>query len=58
VPYCVNFYPANDNLFVMGASDNRIHQWDCTSGEIVQVRPAPLKTVRVVTAEEMIIDRL
>jgi len=33
VPYCVKFYPVDNNLFVMGSSDNKVVQWDTTSGK-------------------------
>jgi len=36
VPYCVEFYPRDDNFFVVGTSDNKIIAYDCTTGEITQ----------------------
>jgi pre-mRNA-processing factor 17 len=34
VPYVVQFYPRDDNFFVVGCSDNKIVTYDCTTGEI------------------------
>jgi pre-mRNA-processing factor 17 len=36
VPYCVQFYPHDDNLFVVGCSDNKIVTYDATTAEITQ----------------------
>jgi pre-mRNA-processing factor 17 len=36
VPYCVAFYPHNDNFFVVGYSDNKIVTYDATTGDITQ----------------------
>ena len=36
VPYCVQFYPLDDNLFVVGCSDNKIVTYDATTAEITQ----------------------
>lgn len=36
VPYCVEFYPKDDNYFVVGCSDNKIVTYDATTGEITQ----------------------
>jgi pre-mRNA-processing factor 17 len=36
VPYVVQFYPHDDNLFVVGCSDNKIVTYDATTGEITQ----------------------
>eukprot|EP00536_Pseudo-nitzschia_multiseries_P002066 jgi/Psemu1/322383/estExt_fgenesh1_pg.C_270042 len=36
VPYCVEFYPRDDNYFVVGTSDNKIVAYDCTTAEITQ----------------------
>jgi len=36
VPYCVEFYPKDDNFFVVGTSDNKIVTYDCTTAEITQ----------------------
>jgi pre-mRNA-processing factor 17 len=36
VPYCVQFYPHDDNLFVVGCSDNKIVTYNATTAEITQ----------------------
>ena len=36
VPYCVEFYPKDDNFFVVGTSDNKIITYDCKTAEITQ----------------------
>jgi WD domain, G-beta repeat len=36
VPYCVQFYPLDDNYFVVGCSDNKIVTYHCGTGEITQ----------------------
>ncbi len=32
VPYCVRFYPLDNNLFIVGMSDNRLYTFDIKSG--------------------------
>jgi hypothetical protein len=34
--YQVKFSPADENVFLMAASDNKIYQWDVRSGSVVQ----------------------
>lgn len=34
--YQVKFYPNDNNVFLCAASDNRIYQWDCRTGTIIQ----------------------
>jgi pre-mRNA-processing factor 17 len=36
VPYCVQFYPKDDNYFVVGCSDNKIVAYDASSGAVTQ----------------------
>jgi pre-mRNA-processing factor 17 len=36
VPYVVQFYPHDDNFFVVGCSDNKIVTYDATTAEITQ----------------------
>ena len=36
VPYCVQFYPHDDNFFVVGCSDNKIVTYNATTAEITQ----------------------
>jgi WD40 repeat protein len=36
VPYCVEFYPNDNNLFCVGQSDNKVVTMDATTGEITQ----------------------
>lgn len=49
VPYCVKFYPEDDNIFVVGDSNNMIVQYDCTTGAIVQEYNHHLQAVNSVT---------
>ena len=54
VPYCVEFYPKDDNFFVVGTSDNKIITYDCTTGEITQEynhHLAPVNAVAFVEEE-------
>eukprot|EP00940_MAST-03C_sp_MAST-3C-sp2_P001756 g1756.t1 len=36
VPYCVRFYPENNNLVLMGCSNKKTVQFDLRTGEVVQ----------------------
>jgi len=36
VPYCVRFWPNDNNFFCVGQSDNKIVTMDATSGEVTQ----------------------
>ncbi|CAM9121899.1 unnamed protein product [Discosporangium mesarthrocarpum] len=36
MPYCVKYYPVDNNIFLAGCSDNRVVQYDVRSGEVVQ----------------------
>ena len=36
VPYCVKFYPVDDNIFLMGCSNKKIIQYDIREGKEVQ----------------------
>lgn len=36
MPYCVKFYPVDNNIFLCGCSDNRVVQYDARLGEVVQ----------------------
>jgi len=36
VPYCIQFYPRDDNYFVVGCSDNRIVTYHTETGELTQ----------------------
>jgi len=36
VPYCVEFYPKDDNYFVVGCSNHKIVTYDATTGDITQ----------------------
>lgn len=49
VPYCVKFYPKDNNQFIVGDSNNMIVQFDATSGEIVQEYNHHLQAVNSVT---------
>ena len=49
MPYCCRFYPEDNNIFLAGCSDNRIVQYDATSGEIVQDYNHHLGPVNTVT---------
>ncbi|KAF1332888.1 putative pre-mrna splicing factor, partial [Globisporangium splendens] len=49
VPYCVKFYPGDNNNFVIGDSNNMIVQFDARSGEIVQEYNHHLQAVNSVT---------
>lgn len=49
VPYCVKFYPEDNNNFVIGDSNNMIVQFDARSGEIVQEYNHHLQAVNSVT---------
>jgi pre-mRNA-processing factor 17 len=49
VPYCVTFYPEDENLFLVGGSDRKITQFDMRSGEITQTYDYHTDTVNTVT---------
>lgn len=49
VPYCIKFYPEDNNQFVIGDSNNMIVQFDARSGEIVQEYNHHLQAVNSVT---------
>ena len=49
VPYCVKFYPLDDNFFVVGCSDNKAVTYDATTGEITQEYAHHLAPVNTVT---------
>jgi len=36
VPYCVRYYPVDENIFLVGSSCNKVVQWDARANEIVQ----------------------
>ncbi|GMH62152.1 hypothetical protein TrRE_jg13203 [Triparma retinervis] len=52
VPYCVKFYPLDNNLFVVGQSDNRVVCYDITKGTVVQEYNHHLAAVNTVTFTE------
>jgi pre-mRNA-processing factor 17 len=52
VPYVLKFYPLDDNIFVVGCSDNKIVAYDCTSGEITQEYNHHLAPVNTITFVE------
>jgi hypothetical protein len=50
VPYCVKFYPPNNNQFITGMSDNRLYTFDCTSGtSYIPTQPVGLLVDRAYT---------
>lgn len=44
----IQFYPRNNNIFVMAASDNRVYSWDIRSGEVVQEYNYHLKAANAI----------
>merc|ERR1711862_26013 len=52
IPYVLQFYPLDDNLFVVGCSDNKILAYDATSGECVQEYNHHLAPVNTITFVE------
>ena len=56
VPYVLKFYPLDDNIFVVGCSDNKIVAYDCTTGKITQEynhHLAPVNTITFVEEQGM-----
>lgn len=49
VPYVAKFYPANNNEFLMGCSNNHIVQWDIRENKIVQTYDRHLGPVNTIT---------
>ena len=49
IPYCVKFYPENNNLVLAGCSNKKIVQYDCRTGDIVQEYNHHLGPVNTVT---------
>lgn len=49
VPYVVQFYPRDNNLFVVGMSDAKIVTFDATTGEITQEYNHHLAAVNTIT---------
>jgi pre-mRNA-processing factor 17 len=49
VPYCIKFYPEDNNQFIIGDSNNMIVQFDTRSKEIVQEYNHHLQAVNSVT---------
>ena len=49
VPYVVKFYPKDNNLFVVGMSDNKIVTFDSSTGEITQEYNHHLAPVNTIT---------
>jgi pre-mRNA-processing factor 17 len=49
VPYCVKFYPNDENIFVVGCSDNKAVAYNATTGEIVQEYNHHLAAVNTIT---------
>ena len=47
--YQVKFYPNDNNIFLCAASDNRIYQWDCRTGNICQEYNYHLQACNTVT---------
>ena len=52
VPYCIKFYPRDDNFFVVGQSDNKVVTFNATTGEITQEYNHHLAAVNSVTFTE------
>jgi len=52
VPYCCTFYPEDENIFLLGCSDNKIIQWDIRTNEIVQLYDHHMGPVNTVTFVE------
>eukprot|EP00753_Platysulcus_tardus_P019652 PLAT7392.1.p1 GENE.PLAT7392.1~~PLAT7392.1.p1 ORF type:complete len:589 (-),score=203.12 PLAT7392.1:9-1775(-) len=51
-PYVAKFYPGDNNIFVLGTTDRRIMQYDCRSGEEVQVYDHHQSAVNTITFVE------
>jgi len=49
VPYVIQFYPNNNDYFVVGCSDNKIVTYDATSGKITQEYNHHLAPVNTIT---------
>lgn len=49
VPYCVDFYPKDNNIVLMGCSNKKCVQFDCRTGDIVQTYDHHLGPVNTVT---------
>jgi len=50
IPYCVKFYPENENEFLAGCSDKKIIQWDARAeGHITQEYDHHLESVNTIT---------
>ena len=49
VPNCAKFYPRDENIFLCAMSDNKVVQYDCRSGELVQTYDHHLAAVNTVT---------
>lgn len=49
IPYCVKFYPVDNNIVMVGSSNKRCVQFDCRTGEIVQTYDHHLGPVNTVT---------
>ena len=49
IPYCVKFYPENNNIVLVGCSNKKIVQYDCRTGDIVQEYNHHLAPVNTVT---------
>jgi pre-mRNA-processing factor 17 len=52
VPYVVQFYPHDNNTFVVGCSDNKVVAYDATTGEITQEYNHHLAPVNTITFVE------
>jgi len=49
IPYCVKYYPINNNVFIVGCNDRKIVQWDLRSKHIVQRYDQHLGAINTVT---------
>lgn len=51
IPYCIKFHPDADkqNMFLAGCSDNKILQYDLTSGEVVQTYNQHTSSINTIT---------